>query len=298
MSSAPSSIGFHLSDWHYGETVYPEKVDGLNNVNIKVLRQRVKYTVDKALELLDNHTGTQFKDFHLCFGGDMVSGERHQEHAETNDLGIMEQLELVANDIGWCVNRVAGWCEQKGIPLRVHAVVGNHGDLSDGHPSKQVVDRNLDWAAYWRAASEQYPGQVEWDIPEGLWTEFKMSGRLYRLMHGHGSKASGGSVASALGPAAPVLRLDLRTRKQASGIEGRECYETLIAGHHHWYWATPQVLGNGSLIGYNEFAAACGFPYQPPIQTLWLAHPTYGITHYMPVHCTPKATTLVKGWKK
>ena len=293
----PSSIGLHLSDWHYGEVIVPEKVDGLNNINIKILRKRVKDTVFKALELLDHNTGTEFKDFHLCYGGDMVSGERHAEHAETNDLGIMEQLELVANDIGWATNEIAEWCARKSIPLFVHCVAGNHGDLSEGHPSKQIVDRNLDWGAYWRAASETYPGEVRWNIPEGLYTEFTASGRLYRLMHGHGSKG-GGSAASALGPAAPVLRLDMRTRKMAASVSDRRCYDTLIAGHHHWYWTSEQVLGNGSLIGYNEYALACGFPYQPPIQTLWLTHPTYGITHYMPVHCTSSASTVVKGWKK
>ena len=61
-------------------------------------------------------------------------------------------------------------------------------------------------------------------------------------------------------------------------------YDTLVLGHWHRYISTRQIIVNGSLCGYNEYAFLGNFPYEPPIQALWITHPDRGITFQMPVY--------------
>ncbi|WP_216361090.1 hypothetical protein, partial [Comamonas thiooxydans] len=61
-------------------------------------------------------------------------------------------------------------------------------------------------------------------------------------------------------------------------------YDTLVIGHFHQLIQMKRVIVNGSLIGYNEYAYANNFGYEPPQQALWISHPQHGITFSMPVN--------------
>lgn len=298
MSKPLSSAGLLLSDLHLGEVVSPAQMDGLNWVDKNVLEDRFRFTYRNALHLLSDHAGSnRLEELHLCFGGDMVSGVRHLEHVETNDLTPMEQLDAIVDLLCDGVGEIYVWCNGRGIRLKIHCVAGNHGDLGD-HPAKNHYGQNLDWAAYWAAQKRIAPlaPDVEWDIPDALWTEFEMAGRLYRLMHGHlpgKGKPFTARGDGPLGPAGPGLRLDVRMRRQARSVPGRRPYDTLLKCHDHWYFASDDMIQNGSIIGYGEYAMTRGFPYQAPMQALWIGHPIWGITHQMKIHCTPEGSTII-----
>lgn len=300
MSKYKSDIGLVISDLHLGETVFAAQVQGLNETNHQILANRFKYTISNALHLLDHHVGSvSFDTFHLMYAGDMVSGERHPEHVETNDLTIAEQLQKAVLLENHGVTEIGLWCKQHDVKLRVHCVMGNHGDLASKHPSKNQYGRNLDWMSYWQCYDYcskkliKLGVNVEFDIPDGLSTEFHVGKRLFRLMHGHTPARFGGRGDGPLGPAGPMCRLDVKQRRQAASIPGRPVYQTLICGHWHHYFATETVIGNGSLIGYNEYAIQLGFPYEPPTQALFLVHPQYGVTHQIKVCATKNNTTII-----
>jgi hypothetical protein len=50
-----------------------------------------------------------------------------------------------------------------------------------------------------------------------------------------------------------------------------------------------KIIINGSLKGYDEYAHAHNFQYEPPQQAMWLTHPDHGITFNMPVFLTESA---------
>jgi hypothetical protein len=58
-------------------------------------------------------------------------------------------------------------------------------------------------------------------------------------------------------------------------------------GHWHTYLALSDVIVNGSLKGYDEYARlAMRAPYEPPIQALFFVHPEHGITAQWGVQCS------------
>lgn len=64
----------------------------------------------------------------------------------------------------------------------------------------------------------------------------------------------------------------------------------MIHGHFHTYSPGDRIIGNGSLCGYNEYAAAGNFAFEAPRQAMWVTHPEHGITYHIPVYVDePKA---------
>jgi hypothetical protein len=55
-------------------------------------------------------------------------------------------------------------------------------------------------------------------------------------------------------------------------------------GHWHTLMMLQRFIVNGSLKGYDEYAASNNFGFEPPQQALWLTHSDRGITFSMPVH--------------
>ena len=84
-----------------------------------------------------------------------------------------------------------------------------------------------------------------------------------------------------IGMLGPVLRGDhkKRTREMQVG----QHYDTMIMGHWHQWTPLSRVIVNGSLKGYDEYAASGNFQYEAPKQGLWITHPDLGITFTMPV---------------
>jgi predicted phosphodiesterase len=47
-------------------------------------------------------------------------------------------------------------------------------------------------------------------------------------------------------------------------------YYLICMGHHHQYLQDTMFLCNGSMIGYDQYADSCGFPFDIPKQTFFL----------------------------
>lgn len=47
------------SDMHCGEVIRPEDVDGLNQYNVEIFRERYQTLIDKTIDLSFNHTGAK-----------------------------------------------------------------------------------------------------------------------------------------------------------------------------------------------------------------------------------------------
>src|SRR3990167_3931608 len=97
----------------------------------------------------------------------------------------------------------------------------------------------------------------------------------------HGDQFRGGSgIAGAIHP---WLLGNARKLKTYTGM--RQSYDWLVQGH--WHQLTLGVSGiitNGALKGLDEYAYVSNFPYEPPLQALWLVQPNVGITGRWPIH--------------
>ena len=74
-----------LSDLHLDETVRPEEMNGANAYNRRIAEQRLARWVDKACSLpRDYMAGVDFDGCALFIGGDLLSGDIHEELRRTN----------------------------------------------------------------------------------------------------------------------------------------------------------------------------------------------------------------------
>ena len=86
----------------------------------------------------------------------------------------------------------------------------------------------------------------------------------------HGDQARGGGGIGGIWP--PLMRLVARKRNNTD-------FDYMVLGHFHQLIMAPSsgFLLNGSLKGYDEYAAIENFAYEVPQQALWINVPEKGI---------------------
>lgn len=77
-------------------------------------------------------------------------------------------------------------------------------------------------------------------------------------------------------------RGDIRKHAQARAMDTE--YDFLILGHFHRQMMLSNIVVNGSIVGFNEFAFKENLPFEEPRQALWIMHPERGFTFKMDVY--------------
>ena len=75
---------------------------------------------------------------------------------------------------------------------------------------------------------------------------------------------------------------DARKRQREQAV--RRPYDYMIMGHWHQLSFLRNLIVNGSLKGYDEYAYISNFHYEPPRQAFWLTDSTHGVTIQAPIH--------------
>jgi len=270
------------SDWHYGEVVNKEETGGVNEYNRAIAKERVKRLVTNTIRLAK---GFAFKDgspppegMVVALGGDMISGDIHEELEETNDgtplQGVSDCLDLLI----WGIDEVKKAFGKVFVPC----VVGNHGRTTKKQRAKQAVYLSYEWNLY--CMLERYyrnDPNVTVFVPGETDAFFRVAGQRFLLTHGNALGVKGGDgIIGALGP---IARGAVKLRSSEYKI-GRE-FDYLIMGHWHQEIWLPRVIVNNALKGYDEYARLFlrADPSRPS-QCLWFVHPEHGITARVSVY--------------
>lgn len=282
LTAEPSKPGDHrgtlvsiLSDLHLDEVVRRSETDGLNVFNRRVAEQRIERYVNNLISLARNYlSGLTYDGMVLLLGGDLVSGSIHDELAQTNEQPLPATIAYWTPRLVEVLRRFA---DEFG---RVHvaSVVGNHGRLTRKPRAKLRALDNADWLiAKLVAANLQDDQRVTFDIPDGTDALVQVYSTTFLLTHG--DQATGGQGIGGIWP--PVKRLEARKRDRysARGIT----FDWLVMGHWHQYVHAQGMIVNGSLKGYDEYAATNNFPPERPQQAMWVVTPENGVTFAAPV---------------
>lgn len=264
------------SDWHWGEVVNPDEIGGVNKYNLTIAQSRLNRLIETTIELLTNHmVNPQYPGIVFALGGDMVSGNIHEELSETNELPIMPVVLDLIDNLVIAIGRLKQVFGKVFLPC----VSGNHGRSTKKVRAKQFNHNSYDWLIY-QSLDRHFADDpdIVFFIPEG--TDALVSVANHKYLFTHGNQFRGGD--GMIGAIGPIIRGDHKKRSR-NGQVGQE-YDTMVLGHFHQLMQMKRVIVNGSLIGYNEYAYACNFGYEPPQQALWITHPVHGITMSMPVH--------------
>lgn len=269
------------SDWHYGEVVRPEEVGGLNKFNSSIAAKRIERLTATAIDLTHNHMGrakTEYPGIFLMYGGDMISGDIHEELALTNDRTPIQCVNDLTDIMGAQIETLATAFGKIYIPC----VTGNHGRNTKRMYTKGRVFHSYEWNIYNNLARHfKKDSNVHFNIPEETDCRFSVYGHRYLLTHGDTLGVKGGDgIIGALGP---IRRGEIKIRNAESQID--RDFDTLIMGHWHQYIPLPGLIVNNALKGYDEFArTVLRAPFSRPSQALWFTHPEHGVTAHWQIY--------------
>ena len=134
-----------LTDCHFDEEVDPQQIDGINAYSREIAEMRLERFFERSVRLAKHYlTGVSYDGCVLFLGGDIFSGNIHEELARTNAdtlfgsvlhwLGPLRAgIELLAKEFG---------------RLHIAGVPGNHGRMTRKPIAKQRAADNLDWLLY------------------------------------------------------------------------------------------------------------------------------------------------------
>ncbi len=273
--NTPGVPTLFVSDWHWTEVVEPAQVGGVNAYNLTIAHERARTLIEHTIDLLTNHVvNPSYPGIVLALGGDMFSGDIHEELATTNEKPIMSAFLDLEGVLIWSIKTLADRFGR----VFIAAVPGNHGRSTKRVWYKNRAQTNFDWLLYQVLAKHfEADKRITFVIPDGPDCIYRIYNTTFLLNHGDQFKGGDGII----GFAGPVLRGD--KKKRAKGQQIRREYDVALFGHWHQFMATRHVIVNGALKGYDEYAHGNNFDFEPPLQALWLTHPEWGITFTMPV---------------
>ncbi len=271
-----------LSDTHFDEVVSPNEIQGRNAYNREIAVQRLRKFFEKIVLLSNDYlTGLDYSGCVLFLGGDIFSGDIHHELTETNEDTMLGSTLFWVEQLSAGIGMLADEFGNVHIPC----VVGNHGRRTRKPRAKLRARDNFDWflaktlESQWRTDD-----RITFQIPDSTDAFVEIHDSTYLLTHG--DQASGGGGIGGIWP--PIMRLVARKRNNAD-------FTCMVLGHWHQLVMAPTsgFILNGSLKGYDEFAAVMNFPYEPPQQALWINVPEKGILWQTPILVADKKA---EGW--
>ncbi len=227
------------SDWHAGEVVSRQQMNGLNEFNWAILEERVDQLVKSMLAF--KKVSPALTGLDIWALGDMASGAIHGLE-ETNDRPSAEQYVEVGYLMGRAIERLAPHYDD----IACACIVGNHPRPGKEPASKDSYNSG-DWIAYHIArASTSHLTNVTWEIPKSGMIVRQFGGKTFLLWHGDGVRSSMPGV-----PWGGVMRRvnALCTAYAEIGVH----IDHVVVGHFHQRAIVPKVYMNGSLVGPNEY---------------------------------------------
>lgn len=266
-----------FSDAQWGETISGANMDGINAFDVSIAEERYRSLIERTIDISFAHLpANKYDGIMYLRGGDMVSGDIHQELRETNELSAVPAVRSIVAAERWGIEQLA---EAFG-KVHVISVPGNHGRTTLKPPTKRITDNFDTLSAWWLESEFRNDARITWQTPASTDAVFELHGRKYLLTHGDNIGSRGGQ--GFIGPAATILRGMKKTVDEYArrGIN----ISKMFVGHFHTALELGYGWSNGSLPGYSEFARANRMTPEPPIQWLIFFHPKWGATSRWPIH--------------
>jgi hypothetical protein len=274
---SPGVPTLFLSDLHWGERVFRSQLGGVNEYDLNIAVKRMRHTIDVTIYLLGLlDPKMQYPGIVVPLGGDMISGDIHEELATTNELPSIPTVLHLHDTLVQAITLLADRFGQVFLPC----VSGNHGRNTKKIQAKNRNATSFDWMLY-QMLVRRFAGddRVTFNVPDGPDALYRVANTTYNLTHGDQFKA-GDSI---IGPIGPLMRGN--QKKTAKHASTHQPYDVMICGHWHRYIHLSDLIVNGTMKGHDEYADSNNYTVQPPQQALWVTHPRFGINWRMPVLC-------------
>ncbi len=269
----PATAVACASDWHVGETVELATVSGMNQYDPEVAKRRaIKFFQGVEWRIRSQRRMYDINSLVLWWGGDLVTGQIHDDLTEGNSLGAMSEMlflnDLMTDGIKWLQEQLPD------LNIRIPCNYGNHGRLTHKPRVSTAADNNLEWGFYCLAAKYLSSKTITFAIPRGAHIITQVGDFKLHSHHGDHVKYAGGVG----GVDVPLRRAILQWRAS----EALRADMTIV-GHFHCYNPGQDCVRNGSLIGYGPYSQAIRAAYEPAQQAFFLIDQTRGATQHAPI---------------
>ena len=261
-----SVIFLQASDWHVEERVEKANTSGLNEYNPTIVRKRVDVLSNNTVSLINKEK--QFSnpsDIVVHLGGDFINGWIHDENKETNTMSPIEATQFATEMLIKYLTVIID-C---GIPVTVVCNVGNHGRFTHNMRFSNIIQTNFETLLY-SNIFRHFGGDITGIMAGSNLAFHSVFGENIRFFHGHEVRYSNGVG----GLSIPLNKWE---HKQD---QTRFCAFNFMGHYHQCSMPNQKTVLNGSLVGYNAYAQAYGFPYEPPQQSMIVRHAEYGWTSF------------------
>ncbi|WP_372966609.1 hypothetical protein [Marinobacter sp.] len=267
-----------LSDTHFDEVVNPERINGVNAYNRTIATMRLQKFFENTLSLCKDYCGgIDIEGLVLPLGGDMVSGNIHEELLETNEEPIMDTV------LYWSAQIIAGieMLLTHFDRLYVPCVTGNHGRNHKKPKAKSRAKDSFDWLIY-KLVERHFENspEIAFNIPLETDARWNVYNTRYHMTHGDQFRGGNGIA----GIFSPIMRGHHKKMTREQSVQTP--FDILIMGHFHQLIDLGSVVVNGSLKGYDEWTASMNFNFEAPQQAFWLTDPKHGKTIRAPIRVT------------
>lgn len=246
------------SDWHIEEEVLPEQVAGRNRYNLDISARRMERFFEASMWAWKTQRQIfKIRDCIPWFGGDFITNFLHEENEQSNLLSPTEAI------LYWESSMIKGidyWLTDPEIEtFTIPMNDGNHGRTTKKMQASTRTKMSLEVLAYAHLAMHyKDEPRLRFILPTSQFTFLDdVYGKTIRFLHGDVFKYAGGIG----GITVPLFRAMGRWEKTKHA-------DLTCMGHWHQRYCLPDCMVNGSLIGYNAYAMAGGFPFEPPAQSL------------------------------
>ena len=261
------------SDWHIEERVDLEVTDSKNKYTPDIAKRRAKKLVENTLKLIDKERAhVAINQLFVCLGGDFINNYLHEHDAQMNYLPPFEAALVAKGMLKECLLTLAKFAKVKKIT--VMCIRGNHGRLTKRMQSSNDYGLNHEAMIYGTLADELKSNKIfEFHIPQSEFGYVKIGDKMIRCFHGHQVKYMGGMGGLTIPLNKYLLRLD----------QNEKADWNLIHHFHQLSMPTANCSLNGSLVGFNSYAASLGMKYEPPLQSFQLLDSKRGFTVRTPI---------------
>lgn len=273
---------FGLSDLHVEEKVKPGDTPTGNAYNLAIAEYRLSRAFAGVKWLIEKERATSLIRSVLCWiGGDTMTGHIHDENKETTAFPpVMTLLWLYPR----LLEGIRSLLEDEGIEtLYIVASYGNHGRDTKKPYRVRGAYHSYEWGMYQRLADdlkdEIKSGRVKFLADPSAHQYVQVYDFNLHFHHGDEIQYAGGVGGITIPMNKAVAQWD----------KVRRC-DFHHFGHYHQYFDMGNLVGNGSLIGYNGYAMSIKATPEPAQQFFYLLDSKRGKTAKSPIWCEDRET--------
>lgn len=226
-----------LSDIHFDEVVDPAQIQFMNEYNRDIAIKRIQHTFNTTIRLLKKEIAKpNYGGFVLALGGDIFSGNIHEELAETNEASMFQSILILIDILIQGITLIKNEFGKVFIPC----VTGNHGRTHKKMRFKNRAFDNYEWIMYqFLARHFKDDPAITFMIPDGPDAQFSIYDKTICLTHG--DQFRGGSGIS--GIFTPLMLGMARKQKRNAAVN--KSFGLMLLGHFHQLITTQSLIVNG-----------------------------------------------------